>query len=144
MLVFFLLLLLMLRLLLLFMLLLLLLLHLLLLLFLLLLLLLFLFIRFNLLALFILFFFLLLTQKITLRLITCKAIVGSMVREADRWCLEVLEVVLLLVHLKLTAFFCTMNTFARLSSHSSFHLLGDTITISQTLEGHPPQALDKV
>ena len=37
-----------------------------------------------------------------------------------------------------------MNAFARLSGFSSFHLLGDAIAVSETLKGHPPQALDKV
>ena len=89
--------------------------------------------------------FFLLSKTIALWLIPSDAVVGGLESSALGGRLEVLKQVLVLVHLILTAVLRSVDAFANLMVHCSFHLsLSHSVVIFEAFKGHASQTLHEV
>ena len=86
-------------------------------------------------------FSLFLPEMVALGFISRQTVVRLVEGVAGHGCLKVLQQLLVLVHLKLTALLETVDASARLMAHNSFLLLSVSITVSEPLEIHPSEPL---
>ena len=86
-------------------------------------------------------FSLFLPEMVALGFISRQTVVRLVEGVAGHGCLKVLEQLLVLVHLKLTALLETVDAPARLMAHHSFLLLSVSVAVSEPLEIHPTEPL---